>query len=58
MGAFRTRRGSAGRVDNHKRVKILTGEQDIQRFDVMFAAGVITQIQRIGNIYVRGKRLP
>ncbi|EHC41049.1 hypothetical protein LTSEALA_1831 [Salmonella enterica subsp. enterica serovar Alachua str. R6-377] len=45
-------------MDNHKRVKILTGEQDIQRFDVMFAAGVITQIQRIGNINVRGKRLP
>ncbi len=32
--------------------KIPTGEQDIQRFDVSFAAGVITQIQRIGNINV------
>ncbi|WP_411899718.1 hypothetical protein, partial [Salmonella enterica] len=44
-------------MDNHTRVKILTGEQDIQRSYVLFAAVVITQIQRTGKIYVRAKRV-
>lgn len=42
--------GSTGGVNHHQCVKVLAGEQNIQRPGVMLNAGIVTQIQRVGDL--------
>ena len=39
-------------MNNHQRIKILAVEQNVQRFDIMLAAGVIAQIERVRDCHM------
>ena len=51
--AFGARRRGAGGVDHQQRIIILAVQQHIQRLEIVLAAGVIAQIQRISNLDAR-----
>ena len=56
-GAFGSRGGGAGGMNHQQGVVILAIQQNVQRLEIVFAAGIVTEIQRVSDADTARQRL-
>ena len=56
-GAFGSRCGGAGGMNHQQGVVILAIQQNVQRLEIVFAAGIVTEIQRVSDADTARQRL-